>query len=254
MRLRVLGCSGGIGVGLRTTSLLLDDHTLIDAGTGVGDLTLEEMSRIRRVFVTHSHLDHLAGLPMLLDSAFEQLEGPVSVYAQAATLKAISEHLFNWTIWPDFTQLPQQGAGVLRYVEMAPENPLEQDGYMVEMILVNHAVPGVGYRVEKGGHAFAFSGDTMENDTLWARLNAHAGLDLLIVESAFTNCNQTVALQARHYTPETLAQDLRKLKHQPDIYITHAKPGDEEQILNECRLAIPERSLRPLTHGQILQI
>src|SRR5258705_5612630 len=59
MRLRVLGCSGGIGGRhLRTTSFLVDSDILIDAGTGVGDLTLAELSQIDHIFVTHSHLDH----------------------------------------------------------------------------------------------------------------------------------------------------------------------------------------------------
>ncbi|MBI1991107.1 MAG: 3',5'-cyclic-nucleotide phosphodiesterase, partial [Betaproteobacteria bacterium] len=43
MRLRILGCSGGIGRGLRTTSMLLDHDILIDAGTGVGDLSIDEL-------------------------------------------------------------------------------------------------------------------------------------------------------------------------------------------------------------------
>ena len=43
MQLKVLGCSGGIGGSLRTTSCLLDHDILIDAGTGVGDLTLAEL-------------------------------------------------------------------------------------------------------------------------------------------------------------------------------------------------------------------
>ena len=72
MRLRVLGCSGGIGPGLRTTSYLLDDTILIDAGTGVGDLTMEEMCGVRHVFLTHSHLDHVAGLPLLIATVFRR--------------------------------------------------------------------------------------------------------------------------------------------------------------------------------------
>ena len=45
MRLRVLGCSGGIGGRhLRTTSFLVDSDVLLDAGTGVGDLSLAELS------------------------------------------------------------------------------------------------------------------------------------------------------------------------------------------------------------------
>ncbi|MBL8235616.1 MAG: hypothetical protein JNL98_44410, partial [Bryobacterales bacterium] len=43
MKVRVLGCSGGIGgANLRTTSMLVDRDILIDAGTGVGDLSLAE--------------------------------------------------------------------------------------------------------------------------------------------------------------------------------------------------------------------
>ena len=40
MKLRILGCSGGISGDLRTTSMLLDHDVLIDAGTGVGDLSI----------------------------------------------------------------------------------------------------------------------------------------------------------------------------------------------------------------------
>lgn len=59
MKVRVLGCSGGINQGVATTSFLVDDDILIDAGTGVGDLSLEEMRRIKPVFISHSHLDHM---------------------------------------------------------------------------------------------------------------------------------------------------------------------------------------------------
>ncbi len=68
MKVRVLGCSGAIAKDCRTTSFLIDDNILIDAGTGVGDLTLEEMRQIDHVFLTHSHLDHIAALPLMLDA------------------------------------------------------------------------------------------------------------------------------------------------------------------------------------------
>ena len=57
MRIRILGCSGGIGGNLRTTSILIDDDILVDAGTGVGDLSIAELSKIDHVYLTHSHLD-----------------------------------------------------------------------------------------------------------------------------------------------------------------------------------------------------
>ena len=68
MQIRVLGCSGSIAAGSRTTSFLLDETVLIDAGTGVGDLTLEEMVRIDHIVVTHSHLDHVLSIGLLADS------------------------------------------------------------------------------------------------------------------------------------------------------------------------------------------
>jgi len=115
MRIRVLGCSGGIGAGARTTALLVDDDVLIDAGTGVGDLALEDIDSIRHVFLTHAHLDHVAGLPMLADRVFdENFDVPLTVYAREETLRAVQDHLFNGVIWPDFSRLPSAGNPMLR--------------------------------------------------------------------------------------------------------------------------------------------
>ena len=107
MKLRILGCSGGIGGNLRTTSLLLDHDVLIDAGTGVGDLSLAEMCAINHVFVTHSHLDHIACLPLLIDSVGFMRDQPLVIHATDETLAILKEHVFNWEIWPDFTEIPK---------------------------------------------------------------------------------------------------------------------------------------------------
>ena len=94
MRIRILGCSGGIGAGSRTSAMLIDDDVLIDAGTGIGDLSLDEMQAIRHVFLTHAHLDHIAGLPMLADNVFDpDFEVPLTVYALEETLRALQEHV-----------------------------------------------------------------------------------------------------------------------------------------------------------------
>ena len=120
MELRVLGCSGGIGTNMSTTSLLVDDDVLIDGGTGLSELSLEEMSRIRHIFVTHSHLDHIAGIPMLLDSVFETTQQPLVVHAREETIRTLRKHIFNWQIWPDFSVLPSAEQPVLRFEVMQP--------------------------------------------------------------------------------------------------------------------------------------
>ena len=68
MIVQVLGCSGAIAAGCRTTAFLLDDDVLVDAGTGVGDLSLDQLTAIEHIVVSHSHLDHVLAIGLLADS------------------------------------------------------------------------------------------------------------------------------------------------------------------------------------------
>ena len=232
MQVRILGCSGGIGAGLRTTSILIDDDILIDAGTGLGDLPLDELRSIRHVFLTHAHLDHTAGLPLFIDSVFDTLWGnPLEVHARAETLDALQKHIFNGVIWPDFAVLPSPEEAVMRYRELTPGESLEIAGRVFKPIDVAHSVPSVGYCIESGGKVFAFSGDTMTNRTLWPVLNAYEALDVLIVEVSFPNRLESLARTAGHYSPAMLAEDIVNLEHQPEIWVTGMKPGDEDIII-----------------------
>ncbi len=249
MELRILGCSGGIGGDLSTTSLLIDDDILIDGGTGISELSLEEMARVRHIFVTHSHLDHIAGIPMLLDSVFDQVGQPVRLYARPETLQILRDHIFNWQVWPDFSCLPSSERAVLQFVPMAPGQQQRIEGRSVEMIEVNHVVPAAGYRVQNGVGSFAFSGDTTSNDGFWEALNRHEKLDLLIVESAFADEDRELSAKAHHYCPELLAEDLKKLRHRPPLYLTHLKPGSEEKIVEQCRSRIDALAVHRLCGG-----
>ena len=99
MRLRVLGCSGGIGGRhLRTTSFLVDHDVLIDAGSGLGDLPLAELTQIDHIFVTHSHLDHVTSIPFLVDTVGGMRSKPLTLYTTSATIEILKNHLFNWAI------------------------------------------------------------------------------------------------------------------------------------------------------------
>ena len=145
MRIRILGCSGGIGAGSRTSAMLIDDDVLLDAGTGIGDLALEDLNTIRHVFLTHAHLDHIAGLPMLVDSNFEEdFEVPVSVYARRETLDALKAHLFNDVIWPDFAKIPNEENPMLRYVVCNPGDTVTIDHRVFHAVDVLHSVPSIG--------------------------------------------------------------------------------------------------------------
>lgn len=254
MEVRILGCSGGVGADLRTTTIMIDKDILIDAGTGLGDLNMTEMSRIRHIFLTHSHLDHITSIPFLVDTLFERIREPITIHAQQATIDALKAHIFNNVIWPDFTKLPNAHTSVLQYQVMQPGETWHFQGRTIEMIKVNHIVPGVGYRIENDKSVFAFSGDTTTNDNFWQELNKHDKLDLLIVETAFTNAEIKLCRQAGHYCASLLAEDLTKLRHKPRIYISHNKPGFEKQILAECAEAIKDHEIYSLSGGTRFQL
>jgi len=239
-----------VGANLRTTTILLDDDVLIDAGTGVGDLSLDEMSSIRHIFLTHSHLDHIACVPLLVDTLFDRLDSPITVHAQAVTLEALRQHIFNNVVWPDFTRLPNEERPVLRFETLQPGQVMQLGDRNIESIQVNHTVPGVGYRVTSSGGVLAFSGDTTSNDNFWSVLNARPGLDILLVEAAFPDEELELCRRAGHYCPSLLAADLAKLQHPAQVYISHNKPGAEGRILEQCRTAIRSHQIHPLSGGE----
>ncbi len=255
MRIRILGCSGGIGAGSRTSAMLVDEDVLIDAGTGIGDLGLDDLDSIRHVFLTHAHLDHIAGLPMLVDCIFDpDFEVPLTVYAREETLRAVQTHLFNDAIWPDFSQLPTPERPMLRYHVCSPGDTVtigNRDFYAVDVL---HSVPSLGFTVHNTNGAFAVSGDTKTNETLWPVLNACNDLRLLVIEVSFPNEMESLAADAGHYCPSTLTRDLGRLRHDPEIWLTGMKPGQEDRIYAQVLEACPDRNIRMLSRGTVLNV
>jgi len=256
MKLRILGCTGGIGPGLRTTALMIDKDVLIDCGSGVGDLTQEEQNGIRHIFLTHGHLDHIAFIPFLVDSAFEALvDDPITIHLQAETLDMLRQHIFNWQIWPDFAKLPDEKNPVIQYEVIAPGQKVMLDERIIEAVPVTHTQPAVGYRVQSPtGGSFAFSGDTKSTDQFWSVLNSYSNLDILIMECAYADHEEVLSQIAGHHRPSTLAEDLHKLQHEPELYITHHKPGEEVQIMQELAELIDDRELKILRRGQVFEL
>lgn len=255
MRIRILGCSGGIGAGSRTSAMLIDDDVLLDAGTGVGDLALDDLKLIRHVFLTHAHLDHIAGLPMLVDYIFdENFDEPLTVYARSETLDAIKTHLFNDVIWPDFGRLPSEDNPMLRYAECNPGDTVSIKDRDFHAIDVLHSVPSLGYTVQNSGGVFAVSGDTKTNETLWPVLNACDDLKVLVIEVSFPDEHEELATMAGHYCPSTMSRDLARLDQNPDIWLTGMKPGEEKRILGQVIEAVPDKRIRMLCRGTVITV
>lgn len=254
MRLSVLGCSGGIGGrNQRTTSLLIDHDILIDAGTGVADLAIAELAVIDHVFLTHSHLDHIASLPLMIDTVADRRQKPLTVYATEAVLTILRNHIFNWAIWPDFSEIPSLDQPFMRFQAIELDQPIVLDGRSITALPVEHTVPAVGYRIDSGAASLVFSGDTGMCDAFWRAVNRIPNLRHLIIECAFSNREQRLALISKHLCPDMLAKELQKLERECDIYITHLKPGQIELTMEEIERCLGDYKPKMLQNNQIFQ-
>lgn len=254
MRLKVLGCSGGIGGRhMRTTSFLVDGDVLLDAGTGVGDLSLAELALVDHIFVTHSHLDHVSSIAFLVDTVGGMRSKPIQVHALAATIAILRNHIFNWEIWPDFTQIPSPEAPFMRYEEIALGGKVTLAGRAFTPLPAIHTVPAVGYQLDSGAGSLVFTGDTGPNDALWKIVNGIGNLKYLIIETAFANKERHLAELSRHLCPSMLAEELVKFERDAEVYITHLKPGETELTMQEIEESSGRLQPRMLQNNQVFE-
>ncbi len=253
MRVTILGCTGGVAADLRTTCLMLDDDILVDVGTGAGDLTVSQMLRIDTVFLTHSHLDHVALLPMLADIVGPRRDTPLTVYALPETIAMLKQDIFNFRLWPDYTTLPSTENPYVVFQSIAVGQMVELSGRKFTPLPVRHAVPGVAYQLDSGNASFVFSGDTTYHEPFWNALNAIGNLRYLMIEATFLNYNKAGAEASGHMCPELLAQGLKHLNKVVRLLITHMEPGNEDATMVEIQTAAGEFKPERLKRGQVFE-
>jgi ribonuclease BN (tRNA processing enzyme) len=253
MRIQVLGCSGGIGDGRHTTSFLIDDDVLLDAGSGVTTLSRDALRRIDHVFLTHTHLDHILSLPLLLDSVAGERDRPVLIHAIHEVLDILKAHLFNGRIWPDFSSIPSEESPFMRYAPLQVGETARLGTREFTAIPANHVIPAVGYHLRGPQGSLLFSGDTASHAALWAVAAEIEDLRHLLVECSFGDDQADIALASKHYCSSTLAADLPLLREGPQVWISHLKPGGEVAIMAELAVKQP-RSLRALTQGDAFSL
>lgn len=234
MKLTVLGCSGGIGgARRRTTAYLVDDDILLDAGSGVGDLEYEQLLRIDHIFVSHAHLDHVAFIPFIVDTVGEDRSRPITVYGSAETLRILRSHIFNWLVWPDFSTIPDRNAPFMQYHEVRIGDSIELGSRRVTPLPALHTVPALGYCIDSGVGQLAYTGDTTYSEELIEQINLLSRLRYLIIEAAFPDEQQGLALASRHLCPQLLNKMLDQVEGAPQVLVTHLKPGKGERIMTE---------------------
>lgn len=246
--LRFIGCNGGIGVGSgeamrHTTCYGLGSSLIIDAGTGLCTLTLEELACIDHVLLTHAHFDHLAGLPLMIDSVATLRSSAVTVWALPDVIEILREHLFNDRLWPDFSRIPAPDAPFLRFAAIS-DGAVEIAGHRVTPLPARHGVPACGYRIERGGTAVYFSGDSGDCPDFWSQADADPALAAVIVECSYPSHMSALAELSQHLHAGQVAERLACLRDQVSAVVVHRKPGLDEDIAAELLAGLPGLDLR----------
>lgn len=233
MRLQVLGCHGGEVLGSRLPALLVNDRLLLEAGSVTAALPIEEQTKIRHVLLSHAHLDHVAGLPFLVDNlAIYGRPDPVITASLAPVIDTLRRHCFNKQLWPDFTTLPDPDAPILQLQALEDEVEVEFEGLRVIPVPVDHTVPAAGFIIHDGTDGFVFSGDTGPTRRLWEAARKVGGIRAVVVETAFPDRLAELARVSGHLTPRLLQREREKMPDAP-LWIYHLKPIVHDETVEE---------------------
>jgi len=188
MRVEFLGTSGFHPTERRHTScvLLPELGIVFDAGTGMFRLP----SRLRTpelvIFLSHAHLDHVAGLTYLLPPLLDGAIRKATVYGAPATLAAVRDHLFAEPVFP--IRLPFEFVDAPRRIEVP-------GGGRLTMRVQEHPGKSLGYRVDWPDRSLAYVTDTTADGSY---VDFVRGVDLLIHECNFLDDLHDLAVKTGH--------------------------------------------------------
>jgi cAMP phosphodiesterase len=218
----------------RLTCFLIDECVTVDAGSIALALTAEQRENVRDIIITHPHMDHIASLPIFIDDLYPTLREPVRVYATPEVIELLERDVFNWNVYPRFSELKNDYGPVMEYVPIPAGEEFKVAHLTVTAVAVNHIVPTVGLIVSDGRSTVAFSSDTSETEEFWNVINRSPRIDALLIEASFPNSMAKLAEVSRHFTPASLHRELRKLNHNGlDILAVHIKPAYRQMIIDE---------------------
>lgn len=233
MQVKIIGGHGGVTKNYSATSYLIDDSLLIDAGSVASGLDIEDQLKIDHILISHSHLDHTKDLAFICDNCFGLKDRPFEVYTHATVKKAIKDHLFNETIWPDFSLLPTKDRPTMRFNSISAEKEIKLGDYKIMPVNVEHPGDAMGFIVEKGDVAVLFTQDTKATERIWEVGKKYKNLKAIFTEVSFPNKLQNVADLSDHHTPATMKEELKKMPKEVPVYLGHLKPNYQEELIQE---------------------
>src|ERR1041385_9243317 len=118
-------------------SIIIDDRVAIDAGSLAFSCNDIQRTQIRDIVLTHTHLDHIAGLPLFIDDLFATLEEPICIHATRQMIDTLEQDVFNWSIYPRFSELSNQSTSVVKYKEFERGGTFQVAHLTIQSVPVN---------------------------------------------------------------------------------------------------------------------
>jgi ribonuclease BN (tRNA processing enzyme) len=224
--------------------LLIDNILALDAGALSGCLSRKAQQQLKALFITHKHYDHVRDVPAIAISCFFQ-ESTLNLYSSQTVYDAISAHLLNNSLYPNFMELPESSPAV-KFTTIEPYKPLQVEGYTILAVPVNHDDNAVGYQVTSAdGKTLFYTGDTGTGLTdCWQ----HISPQLLIIEVTLADRNQEFAYASKHLTPHLLKEELTGFNkingYFPEVVVLHMDPAQEEEIKTEIEAVARDLNIR----------
>lgn len=215
-------------------TIVIDDCVAIDAGCLAMACTNVQRESIRDILLTHTHLDHIAGLPLFIDDLFGVLEEPIRIHATPEIVRILENDIFNWYIYPRFSELSNEFGKVVEYHQFARNGRFNVKHLEVKSVAVNHPVSANGYVVSDGSSAIGVTGDTAETEKFWAACNECDNLKAVLVECAFPDEMVDLARVSDHLTPSRLKNEIAKLNDGDfTVYVINLKPMYRETVIRQ---------------------
>jgi ribonuclease BN (tRNA processing enzyme) len=230
----------GLGPHQFLTSYRINDTLAVDAGSLGLAGTAHEQARIKHVLLTHTHMDHIASLPIFVENAYEGNNDCVTVHGSEATLSCLGKDIFNDRVWPDFLRLSTEQMTLVKTALLQSERAIELEGLRITPVPVDHVVPTFGFVVEEKDAAVVIVGDTGPTEAIWEYANRTMNLKAVFLEATFPESMTALATASKHLTPALFAREVQKLKPPVLVVAVHIKARFQAEVIRELQaLGIP---------------
>jgi ribonuclease BN (tRNA processing enzyme) len=217
------------------TSYLINDTLALDAGSIGLYKTPRDQARIKHVLISHTHMDHIASLPIFLENVFNRGPECVTIHGSETVLETLQRDLFNDRLWPDFVALAPHGIRFLKMNTLRPGEPIELEGLKITPVPVNHVVPTLGFVIEDGNATVVIPSDTGPTEVIWQLANRASNLKAVFLEACFPNSMTALAEGAKHLTATMFAREVKKIERPVPLLAMHIKPVFRAQIVQELQ-------------------